>query len=298
MKKIFFILFLISSHANATETQNPNGGNNMHKSAKSASSGQGIAIAANMAASAALFAASFGPKGPCTHVAMCIMSASAAAQAGLMGGSKGGADDSAAATDNTPIVITTGGPVTPPPPDPYNGNINQFADDLRSRNPKVDLSSGAGLSLAQKYGGMARAKLDQLGFKVDKNGNVTTPGGASVSPGSMGGSGSGLSSSEMEAVKDIQDKIQKSLYANSGVLDGSEGGGGGSRAPSSESGEDPLKDLNFANLFPQKTKEEPKLAGLAKSLSSGDRVGIAEDDIFQMIQRQYIKQDKYGHFLK
>ena len=72
---------------------------------------------------------------------------------------------------------------------------------------------------------------------------------------------------------------------------GGDGGGGGGYVPSARA------ETNFVFDMGRKTSAAPKVSGMTKNFG-GERIGVAGDDIFQMITRQYRSQDNADGFFR
>ena len=154
---------------------------------------------------------------------------------------------------------------------PGLGNPQDFLDnpDQLWQNPEMAVPT-AQLGLEQ---------LKDKGYNIDENGNVSTPGGGSVS---ASNATAGLSESEMEQLKKITAKVESKYRAVKMKV--KTGGGGGGRMPASYSYEEP----NFGNMFGRKKAgpQAAKTAGLSR-MAGGEPIGVSIDNLFHMIHRRY-----------
>lgn len=154
-----------------------------------------------------------------------------------------------------------------------------------------------------------RSELDKSGVKMSPDGKtMTTPDGRSFDL-SKGGGGSmqdlmamGLSQSEaasaMAAGKNYAKKMDEK-FKQMAQLPGSGGGGSGGRAVAAEGGGgDPFAGFDpFARERAARNRGKTKVSGLTKKLGS-DTIGVAGDDIFEMVTRRYKARDEQNAFLK
>ncbi len=138
--------------------------------------------------------------------------------------------------------------------------------------------------------------LNSQGYSYNpKTGMVNTPSGsypaADFANGQTMANAGLIPQSQVAAVnktiKGILDKYKVDSMAIKG------GGGGGSSGAQVQ-----FYDPN-AGLFARKnTKPKAQTAGLTRQLSNGELIGAANDDIFAMIHRQYVKENKAGEFIQ
>ena len=147
----------------------------------------------------------------------------------------------------------------------------------------------------------------KAGVKYDpKTGKATLPNGNVVDASSLGtaagvASAFGISKEQAQLALDKVNEKNRAIMAKHGDLSKyklsfSGGGGGGagidgSRAPASE------PNFNLNGLFGQRKPAAAKVAGLEKVVG-GSTVGVATDDIFQMVRRRYQEKNKTDFFAK
>ena len=298
------ILMLLSftgpAWANLDEMVNTEEQQEQAEAAESAEQGDGVydssavvqsqdsgASTANMLAAAALAPACFS-KPP--NIAACAMMAMALMQSGANNnhhGYAGWTQDSAAPdggwTDSDPDSYL----------DPDKSNLGD-AEGLRG---------GSGLTAGQQRElNAAKDILSDNGFGIDGNGTVTSPDGtkipASAFSNPSGLSGFGLSDSLVEDVKKAQSTAAAAL--KDVKLGSGEAGGGGSKSSAFANGMDEFDPSKYAYKAGGKDSgKKPKgsqFAGFSRNLA-GDRIGVAGDNIFQMVHRRYQAKNRSKYFL-
>lgn len=166
--------------------------------------------------------------------------------------------------------------------------------------------TGSGAGIGSSNFNAIQSQLAQKGMKLSRDGKtITLPDGSTV-PTTIGNSDQAMSdaglsaediSSGRDALKDAQkqalDKIKG--VAMSGDDSGGGGGGGGGRNPSA----DGSGGFNFNMKIPGAAAEKKpvNLSGMTKNFG-GDKIGVAGDDIFQMITRRYKARDQGNSFFK
>jgi hypothetical protein len=184
-----------------------------------------------------------------------------------------------------------------------DGNADWFNSDYFSKlDPSMfapeDRATIASLS---KIGRESQAGLDQLakkGYKFDPgSGSVTTPSGKKVSGDSMANAGAmaaaGLSKEEIAETMDI---LKKANAAGSS-MGLSFGGGGGSRVAAGANDGSALPDFGALMRGLDGKKRGPaSLDGMKKYIGS-EPIGVAVDNIFEMVSRRYKSQAGQGAFL-
>lgn len=148
-------------------------------------------------------------------------------------------------------------------------------------------------------------EMNKKGFKVNPDGTVTKPDGSKVSgsafssPSSM--AAAGMSAEEISDFQNALSKAQQSADKARAVAIETEGGGGGgsamggSRKTASSGGG---AGFDLSKLFGDKNKNDGKNkvgAGLTKQLGT-DTIGVASDNMFEMVSRQYRKQESQQEF--
>lgn len=146
-------------------------------------------------------------------------------------------------------------------------------------------------------------KKNGMGLDL-KNKKVTLPNGKMIDA-SMLGQGSGAIAAATGlpegAVKEALDAMNKATKVAANDLSkyklSFSGGGGGGPQDGGASKKDGL-GIDFAGLFGKRGPNSlPKVSGLQKNIG-GASVGVAQDDIFQMVQRRYQEKSKADFFSK
>lgn len=179
-----------------------------------------------------------------------------------------------------------------PPGDggPGGGTAGAFNDRVAKTQKELD-------SLAGKFG--------SAGYKLSPDGTkLTLPDGRQVPTSAFGNESDlttlGMSANDlatMNALKaQLANKMKDKIKALAAEDSGGGGGGmgrGGSRGTASAPGFN-----GFGSLFgDKKDKKAATAKGLSKQLGS-DRIGVAADNIFEMISRQYVKEDGKQNFIQ
>lgn len=169
--------------------------------------------------------------------------------------------------------------------DPLNQLNQQFAAEQKRIN---DLSG----------------RFGALGYKVSQDGrSLTLPNGKSVPTSaftSKGGLASlGLSVQQIEEHERLKAEWAAKMQEKVKALAVEEGGGGanGSRSRVRGMTDDREGGLNFGSLLGQNNgRKTASVKGLSKQLGS-DRIGVQADNIFEMISRQYQKEEGKQSFI-
>lgn len=155
----------------------------------------------------------------------------------------------------------------------------------------------------------AKNALDKSGVKISPDGKtMTTPDGRTFDLARGAGSTDDLLAmglTQGEAAQAMADgraiaKKANEKYKQMAQLPGAGGGGGGGgRAVAAESGGgDPFAGFDpFARERAARNRGKVKVSGLTKKLGS-DTIGVAGDDIFEMVTRRYKARDEQNSFLK
>lgn len=248
------------------------------QSASDASGSQSAAqMASQMMAMALMPQCMASPPNPMA----CTMMAQALAQAASLGaGSKGASDAAAAMSAGSGSGIPTAGAAAEPT---YGGGID-----------------GATGSLDQTA---ARSGLAKLGYSLSPDATqLTTPDGKTVSTAGLGsmsgamaaGFSAGDASAALAKVAETQGKIASKFKV--GPLEGGGEGGGGSGFGGSGRGADSNVVYNMG-AFGRRRPAAANVSGMTKNFG-GERIGVAGDDIFQMITRRYRSQDQANGFFQ
>jgi hypothetical protein len=148
------------------------------------------------------------------------------------------------------------------------------------------------------------------GIAVSADGQtLTMPNGSTVPTSSLGSASgaaaAGLSGADIAAGQNAL--AQGQALVNSKIASGAlsaEGGGGGGGKGSGSGGDDGsgggaggagMAGNPFANKNGKNGKAS--VSGMSKKLGN-DNIGVAGDDIFEMITRRYQDRDKHNNFLK
>lgn len=151
---------------------------------------------------------------------------------------------------------------------------------------------GSGAELAE-----IRDKLKAAGAEISSDGSsMTLPGGGSIALDSSAATDAGMKSA---GLSDQQIAMGKTALADALAKMGSKGkeladngfggGGGGGYSPSISA--DPKSSGKGA------PGKKPKVTGLTKNFH-GEKIGVAADDIFEMISRRYKAQEAANTFLE
>lgn len=158
-------------------------------------------------------------------------------------------------------------------------------------------TSAPSVSQVASFGKKTADDLKKYGVTYDpKTGKVTMPNGKSFSESDLGNqsamSNAGVSAEDyakaMKMAKDAEKKL-----AGSGLVSpsmGYEGGGGGAQALRNPA------DEEAGPLGPGEKKNTGNVAGMSLNFN-GDKIGVAGDDIFQMMARRYKEKDNKENFL-
>jgi hypothetical protein len=148
--------------------------------------------------------------------------------------------------------------------------------------------------------------LKKNGMGIDlKTGKVTLPNGKSIDSSIMGqGAGAIAAATGLpeSAINKALEEMRKTTKNQLNMLNSDKyrlsfsGGGRGGLENAGDKKEGP--GLDFSKLFGnRKPTAVPKVSGLQKNIG-GTAVGVAQDDIFQMVQRRYQEKNKSDFFSK
>lgn len=278
---VFIISFVVAQSAFAETTISPtnsypsagSGGSGTNNTAKQASSGAGIAQM--VSAATAAVALSKCPTSP----VFCAIGAANVAAALMMGGGKKNAGNIDKAT-----LATTGA-----------GAINGV------QGPGEGFESGSGSGIDAQLEDL-RQQFADLGYTMSADGStLTTPSGAKVSTAAIASGnapGFEMTDSVRQELAAIEaDALKKSgnRVVPIGLQDGGGGGGGGSGLANAEDSSSKF-DMN-KYLRGLKNRDPSSVSGLSKKLGE-DNIGIATDNIFEMVSRQYKRKQSQSAFIK
>lgn len=237
----------------------------------------------------------------------CAMAAATAAQAvlnlALMGKSKKSAD----AATNT-LADYNGPDVSGPGGRPAGSDDTVYGlDDPNTARLNVrainELSNGAVTPAQLAAFDKARGALAAAGVRVSKDGKtVTTRDGKTVPTAAFGSASGmqalGMSAEQIAVVEQAKAKgasaAKQSLMAM--TLDDSGGGGRGGTGKAAGGGRGG-GGITFNMPGNKKDLSARSAAGMTRQLDR-DRIGVAGDNIFQMVSRQYQKRDNENEFMK
>ena len=264
------------------------------------------AQAINTAISGAAFAASAYDSttsswhfGQCSgeRVHHCVLGAMFLAQAGMM---LAGGDDAEDRANDFAYIPNMPYPTGPNP----NSNTNPNTNLVPTPTPPAP---GSGTSPAYKDAqnkyNAAMAQMRDKGWNV-KDGKIVGPDGKSIPLGSVSNpsslAGLGLNADQIEQ---MQAELKKAEKDKPNVLAiGTEGGGGGGGGKGGGGGGSgaagPDMDAFMRQLMGKNKSRTPaSVVGMNKNFGD-DRIGVAGDNIFSMIQRRYSAKYKANHFIK
>jgi hypothetical protein len=180
-----------------------------------------------------------------------------------------------------------------------------FNDGVTGANNDGTSSGGTSVMAdAQKI----MAEMSEKGYKVSPDGKTMTfPDGRSVATSAITDEGAlssaGFSESDIQAGRATLaagvSKANDKMRAVQMTAEGGGGGGGGSgRSVADDGSGGPGKGHggNF-NFGQKKDPKKPNLSGMSKNFGS-DKIGVAGDDIFEMITRRYKARDAADNFIR
>ena len=279
---------------------------NVQQQGNNAAAQQAVGAASNVAMTGFLTAQCVEPTPP--KPMFCAMAAATAAQAilnlALMGKSKKSAD---AATSGLPDY---GGPDISGPGGRSGGSddtVYGLEDPNTARlNVKAinELSSGAVTPAQLAAFDKARGALAAAGVRISKDGKTVTTRDGKTVPTAAFGSAAGMQALGMNAEQIAIVEVAKAKGANAAkqslmamTLDDSGGGGGRGGAGKAGSGGGGGGGFSFNMPGNKKDLSARSAAGMTRQLDR-DRIGVAGDNIFQMVSRQYQKRDNENEFMK
>jgi hypothetical protein len=244
----------------------------------------------------------------------CAMAAMSLSQATALLGSSSGAGDSGAANstynggspwtdtkydkttdDSCPTCLNTGG---------GSKNVDNTVGNIDGKT-NANLNGGSTVGqIMSDYKKLAN-NLKAAGVSISPDGKtVNLPGGKTVPTSSFGSDSAmksaGISDADLSAARSLATKTQSQLTAklvSKMDADGAGGGGGGGYG-SGGSGRDGKGnfDLKMPGMNVKKDRGA-NVSGMSKALGN-DRIGVAGDNIFEMINRRYKSRDDANAFLK
>ena len=188
-----------------------------------------------------------------------------------------------------------GGPNPDDPSDTHN--------DETIPVPNITLPNGQTISGKRVNPAKELAKLEAQGYKINKaTGAVTTPNGKTFSSSAVKSAAQSMAASDPN-FKQTYDSLmaQAEAAASSGFkairMDtDSSGGGGGARPVSNNRAVSSYSGFKWPGFDDGKPKAA-SVAGLTK-MANGEPIGVAQDDIFKMMQRAYGSRQGHGMFIE
>ncbi len=158
----------------------------------------------------------------------------------------------------------------------------------------------------------AKGIIDDLGDRGYSynpgTGKVTTPNGKQIDPKKLttaaGAASQGMSASDFESFKETLEEAKlaankrakelRNLFKSSDV--GVDGGSGGKRAVARRGSRDFGPNYDFLKGLINRKKSNSNVAGLTQQ-HGGEPIGVAADNIFDMVSRKYDNKEVQGAFL-
>ena len=234
-------------------------------------------------------------------MAMAILSYSQASKSANTGGQTGMITSGIDACPGGSCMPSIGPDINPDSDGSEGGFFN-----IGNPNDKIP-GNGEYKTVGQLQAAMKDIKgaIEESGFKVDEtNQKITTPDGTEVpfsAVNDMASNGTGMDPAHAEQMKEIFAEAEKKLAEYKITPSGFEGEGGGGGGAGSNFKLDPIKlDDPFADYFNKlKAGRQPAaVAGMKRLIEGGESIGVAGDDIFQMIHRSYQRKVKQNEFIK
>lgn len=182
-------------------------------------------------------------------------------------------------------------PTTPEGQQKLNAQIQQLRNEMIKAGvtvspdgTKITTPDGRTFDTEKAAGKQGAAALQAMGMTPQEAGTALSTNGK-------------LAKQAEEQVKKLQAKAAyKSSMSNDGG--GAGAGAGGARGPAaSDAAFDPMAFFRMQQAKNQKAKKTSTVSGLSKKMGD-DSIGVAQDNIFEMITRRYQSRDQSGSFLK
>lgn len=146
--------------------------------------------------------------------------------------------------------------------------------------------------------------LSKVGAKLDpKTGKITFPNGATVGPGQLGDpnamSQAGVNPTQMKNIQKQLSDLEKAALAKAGAAATAENGfesGGGGGSTTTVASDDSGAGMGGMGNGKDRDPAAASVAGMTKNFN-GELIGVAGDDIFQMMARRYQQKSKEDSFL-
>lgn len=291
--------------ASQTPTQSPSQANAAKDNSKK-NGGQGmLSQIANVAMGGAMmqqFAASCTPTAASCVWPYLAMGLLSFANAGASGGATGKSFDASGQLDFCPECFNG----MPGQTDYTPGSYDSF--NLNGLDPSTPLSTGPYKTVGELQTAMNNLKdqVDKSGYKIDiPNQKIVSPEGKETTfadVNSMVTQGTGLSAEEFASVKDGLSKAQEKLAADFNVAStgfdsgGGAGGGTGSKYKFDSMDMDSSLDSYLKKL--QQNRKPAAVAGMKKLINGNEAIGVAGDNIFDMVHRRYQHKRKSNVFIE
>lgn len=190
-----------------------------------------------------------------------------------------------------------------------NPNVNT---GYEGANPFGDLPGPAQDILRDdiRQAEIIRDQLQEQGYSIDRNGKVKTPSGRTIDPKSLSSASSaaeaGIGASEYSDFLALSEKAQAAAKKRADQLknlldtdiNGDGGGGGGGKGAAVASNGNRNNDFWKKFLLDKKAKaKDAGIEGLSKEFN-GEPIGVAGDNIFEMITRRYDAKETQGTFVE
>ncbi|RZI59869.1 MAG: hypothetical protein EOP14_03480 [Pseudomonas sp.] len=249
---------------------------------------------------------------PQPNKAACIMMAMAVAQVGMALMAKGGAKDSydKLSSSYNPAFDANGNPISSGTTTlgGVNGGNGTDGGSL-GLNGSTSLLGGEITALEKKYDKL-KESVTKAGITVSEDGKIaTTKDGKKVSSSAFANAqamkNAGFGASDIagidSAMADAKLKAADRLKGLASMMN--DAGGGGGRAAGGDEGGGGYGGggggsfADGAGKLGKSNTKGPNLAGMSKKFGE-DNIGVAGDNIFEMITRRYQARDKADNFLK
>ncbi len=288
----------------------PSGGGNAADSGRKAQTGQLIGAAINIGAATMMYMPICRTKYGAWACPLAALAASAANTLGKASGGSGYAGGQMSAYTGPTIDGL-------PPAVDQNGNPINYGGgpggDGTNGGPGTNGTNGGLPTPATIAGDVARIRteLEKSGVQISDDGKTLTTKDGRKFDLSKAGDGSaqdlqamGLTAGEANNAVESGRKFGNAMGAKyASMLKGADGGGGGGggsagRGPASDGGGGGAGGFGGWGKDPfGKNRPKAKISGLTRKLGD-DTIGVAGDDIFEMVTRRYKARDEINQFIK
>jgi len=189
--------------------------------------------------------------------------------------------------------------------DPWGGGPNPSDGDPNDpNNPYGPGAGGPGGMTGNPSADLRRIQdnLRKIGYEIGPDGkSVRTPDGKSIPMAALASADGlralGASDADLANIENMRAKALEKMKDKmvSMQLEGG-GGGRGQNSASSTAGTEKPFDFNAMFADKNKVRKPASVKGLSKQLGS-DRIGVPDDNIFEMISRQYKKEAGRSGFI-